>query len=143
MALPHPQKPSGQSGGLTRQSLQRKGRKRRRKKRKKNCRQIDQYRNPGPFPKLQRVIGKNWRSEPDLYSTLFLLHPAASHRTCIFMHMLKEKAINKNLYYMFTVPWEASLVPFYRSLTSLFIPLPTISHAFLRIKILPDGYLWL
>lgn len=62
-------------------SSEREGKKRRRKRRKKKCGQIDQYRNPGPFPKLQHVIGKNWKYEPDLYSILFLLHSTASHRT--------------------------------------------------------------
>lgn len=78
MAVKNPQRILGQSGWheMERSPIQK--RKKKRKKGKKSG-QIDQYRNSGPSPKLQPVIGKNWKYEPDLNSILFLLHSSVSH----------------------------------------------------------------
>ena len=58
MAAKNPQRILGQSGW---QEMERSPIQKRKKKRKKGKKsgQIDQYRNSGPSPKLQPVIGKN------------------------------------------------------------------------------------
>ena len=78
MAVKNPQRILGQSGWheMERSPIQKRKKKR---KKGKNSGQIDQYRNSGPSPKLQPVIGKNWKYEPDLNSILFLLHSTLSH----------------------------------------------------------------
>ena len=78
MAVKNPQRILGQSGWheMERSPIQKRKKK---EERKKKSGQIDQYRNSGPSPKLQPVIGKNWKYEPDLNSILFLLHSSVSH----------------------------------------------------------------
>ena len=77
MAVKNPQRILGQSGWheMERSPIQ----KRKKGRKEKKSGQIDQYRNSGPSPKLQPVIGKNWKYEPDLNSILFLLHSSVSH----------------------------------------------------------------
>lgn len=73
MAVKNPQRILGQSGWheMERSPIQKEKKKKKKRKKGKNSGQIDQYRNSGPSPKLQPVIGKNWKYEPDLNSILF------------------------------------------------------------------------
>lgn len=69
--------------------------KKKKKKRKKgkNSGQIDQYRNSGPSPKLQPVIGKNWKYEPDLFNSISATLHSFSYNIGIDVYDFKSASL--------------------------------------------------